>query len=118
MPNIKPRYEVHPYTDIEVDEDGKVERSYYSIDKKTHQFESKAKKEDAGYIVYFPSGSSIRIKDEEELKRQGFHLNPSLVDMDSGEDMGMSDTSLKAHSERVTHRTKPKIFEASLNTKE
>ena len=55
----------------------------------------------AGYMVYFPSGSSIHIWTMEEMIRQGFDKDPKLVDMESGEERpAMEDISLKSRSER------------------
>ena len=118
MPNIKRRFEVHPYEGPDVDEDGKVSRIHHSFNEETRKMEKKAVKEDAGFMVYTPRGNSVRVKTQEELDRLGFGEDPELVDMDTGEIMGPSDTSLKTHSERVAHRSKPKKFEASLATKE
>jgi hypothetical protein len=41
--------------------------------------------EAAGYLVKFPSGHSIRVSSQEELRRLGFDAEPGLVDMLSGE---------------------------------
>lgn len=41
--------------------------------------------EDAGYLVRFPNGHSIRVADDAELQRLGFDSDPGLVDMLSGE---------------------------------
>lgn len=57
--------------------------------------------EPAGYMVYFPSGHSIRIATHEELMRQGFARSPDLVDMESGESAGVTQhLSLKEHVRR------------------
>ena len=50
--------------------------------------------EPAGYMVFFPSGSSIRFRTDDELKRLGFDSPANLVDMESGEIVGsMKDMS-------------------------
>jgi len=55
--------------------------------------------QDAGWMVYFPSGASIHVWTKEEMERQGFLRNPSLVNMDTGDEVGpMSDTSLKSRA--------------------
>ena len=118
MPNIKRRFEVHPYDGPDVDEDGKVSRIHYKWDEKARKFKEVTVKEDAGFMVYTPNGTSTRIRTKEELQRLGYDREPELVDMDSGETMGPADTSLKTHSERVAHRSKPKTFQAALATKE
>lgn len=57
-------------------------------------FKYEVKQEDFGYMVYFPAGHSIRVRDLAELKRLGFDRQPGLVDLESGdtiqEDMDMS----------------------------
>lgn len=60
-------------------------------------FEYKTVKQDAGYMVYFPKGHSIRIRTEAELKRLGFDRGAQLVDMETGEvvDEDASEGSLK-----------------------
>lgn len=117
MANIRPRFEVHPYDGPDV-EDGKVNRTHYKWDEEKRQMIKETVEEDAGFIVYSPSGNSVRIRDEKELRRLGFNRNPELIDMDSGDVVGPSDMSLKTHSERVNHKSKPKKFEAALATKE
>ena len=47
----------------------------------------KDKECDRGYMVYFPNGASIHIESEEELKRMGYNRPPSLVDMESGDEV-------------------------------
>jgi len=62
---------------------------------------------DAGWMVYFPSGSSIHVWTEEEMKRQGFLNDPHLVNMETGDDAGpIANTSLKAKSEQVSNRSR------------
>jgi hypothetical protein len=57
-----------------------------------------------GFMVYFPQGHSIRVRNVEELRRLG--ISPSkipLVDMNSGEEVGDEvSTSLKQSVERST----------------
>ena len=62
---------------------------------------------DAGWMVYFPNGSSIRIWNKEEMVRQGFLEEADLVNMETGDLMGKSsNTSLKARSEQKQRATK------------
>jgi hypothetical protein len=35
----------------------------------------------AGYIVYFPRGHVLRIRDERQLEHYGLHRKPKLIDM-------------------------------------
>ena len=118
MADIKKRFEVHPYEGNDVDDKGKVTRTHYKWDEEARKMDPYEVEEDAGYMLYTPSGTSVRIRDEKELKRQGFDRSAPLIDMDTGDIVGPSDTSLKTHSERVAHRSRPKKFEASLATKE
>jgi len=37
--------------------------------------------QDPGYMVYFPRGHAIRIRDDEELRRHGFHREPRIINM-------------------------------------
>ena len=103
MSNIRPRYEVHKL-------EGKVEHEIFKMrvddeGKPSGGFESEIVKEDAGWMVYFPNGASIRVRDEPELKRLGFDKSADLVDMDSGDVVGNTgQTSLKSRSEQLTSR--------------
>ena len=81
-------------------------------------FDYEDKEVDAGWMVYFPSGSSIHVWTAEEMERQGFgYIDPdgefhvgqaSLVDMETGEPPAPTEdgNSLKARSERKTHVTR------------
>ena len=112
--NIKKKFEVHPYEGSDVDKDGMVTRTVHNFDKKLRTFVTEKIKEPAGYMVYTPGGNSVRIKNDSELQRLGFGGNPDLIDMETGEVVGPADTSLKSHSERTTHRSKPKTLQAAL----
>jgi hypothetical protein len=37
------------------------------------------------WLVRFPQGHSIRITDRKDLERQGYHLRPRMVDMETGD---------------------------------
>lgn len=50
---------------------------YIGMERTTHL-------EDAGYMVYFPQGHSLRMS-HEELVRNGFHNTADMVDMETGE---------------------------------
>jgi hypothetical protein len=97
--NVKPRFEVHKL-------DGKGIRSIAKpkTDKKgtlLGGFEYEDTEVDAGWMVYFPNGSSIRVWTEEEMKRQGFLDAPTMVNMENGDELGtMQNTSLRARSEQ------------------
>lgn len=100
MANIKPRFEVHKL-------EGKVKHTIYEKAPKGEEgkfggFTPKEVEEDAGYMVYFPTGASIRVRTEGELINLGFARDPELVDMESGDVVGVANTSLKARSDQLT----------------
>tara|TARA_R100000008_G_C3579695_1_gene167628 strand:+ start:249 stop:608 length:360 start_codon:yes stop_codon:yes gene_type:complete len=117
MSTIRPRYEVHKL-------DGEVDHEVFKMrvdddGKPAGGFESEIVKEDAGWMVYFPSGASIRVRTKEELKRLGFDKSADLVDMDSGDIVGNTgQVSLKSRSEQLTSRgrkTRPSIKQTADN---
>jgi hypothetical protein len=100
QPKIKPRYEVE-----KLDGQFTVKRYKYVKDEKTDhgQFVREDAKQDRGYMVYFPNGSSVHVPTEKELERLGFSEPPDLIDMESGETVPQPQTvSLKEHSARMT----------------
>lgn len=44
------------------------------------------------YMVYFPSGHSVRIESKQEMIRLGYMDAPPIVDMETGEEVPMTDT--------------------------
>lgn len=44
------------------------------------------------WIVYFPGGHSIRVESKEEMIRLGYMDPPPVVDMETGEEVMMTDT--------------------------
>lgn len=44
------------------------------------------------WMVYFPGGHSVRVETKEELIRLGFLEAPPVVDMETGEEIPLSDT--------------------------
>ena len=114
---IKPRYEVHKLEGtatrriatpkVQLDDKGKVVLDKDGNSKLLGGFTYEDTEVDAGYMVYFPNGSSIRIWDEEELKRNGFDTPASLIDMETGEGVPTPEhTSLKSRSEQKERVTK------------
>lgn len=86
MPALKPAFQVEKLK-------GKVEHKRFSYEPRdtgrkdrngnpimTHIQKVETVKEDAGYMVYFPRGHSIRVRDDAELKRLGLDRNPHLSD--------------------------------------
>ena len=93
MAELKRRYEVEKL-------EGTVMREVIEISKKDGSFVKSMVEEPAGFMVYFPSGASVRVRTEEELKKQGFDVPAPVVDMETGEVVGLEPGSLKAHSEQ------------------
>jgi len=75
-PNLSGAYEVEGFK-------GKVERTKFTH--KDGQMGTKVVEEDAGFMVYFPQGHSIRCKNEAELQRLGFTKVAEVIDLDSGD---------------------------------
>tara|TARA_R110000803_G_scaffold2328_3_gene7927 strand:- start:240 stop:659 length:420 start_codon:yes stop_codon:yes gene_type:complete len=103
---VRPMFEVH-----ELDaNDGTFERKVISYkktkDKDTGRIYSRRHeelvKETGGYMVFFPRGHSIRVRDKTDLRRLGFHNQPGFVNMETGDAMPMQQLSLRAMSERKT----------------
>ncbi len=112
MTDIKPKYEVHKAN-------GTFKRVYYKVIYKTddkgktlldkdgnkiylnlEQFE---KEEDRGFMVYFPDGHSIHVRNENKLKELGFNKPANFVDMETGEEVDQPlAISLKELSARKT----------------
>lgn len=74
---------------------GTMPRTFYDVEKKsrdvggktksTHKLVKRVEHEPAGYLVTFPNGHSIRVRDQAELARLGFDAEPGLIDMLSGQ---------------------------------
>lgn len=94
MANVKPRFEVHARPD-----ETKVE-THYVRDTETGMNVPEEVEVPYGYDVYFPNGSSMRVRTTEELKRLGFAEGADLIDMESGESVGQPQTSLKQNVQR------------------
>ena len=102
---VRPRFEVHKLkgkgvrhiASPKTDKEGKL----------LGGFEYEDKEVPAGWMIYFPNGSSVHIWTEEEMERQGFLLDPAIVNMETGDETPpVSSTSLKAKSEQMSARTK------------
>lgn len=115
---IKPRFEVHKLSgtklrriatpNIKVDGKGKpiLDKNDQSI--LLGGFTYHDEEVDAGWMVYFPHGSSVHVWTEAEMKRQSFLGKADLVDMDSGEVIDEPESmSLKDLSEMKERTSKP-----------
>ena len=106
--NVKARFEAHKLEGTgnrriatpKTDKEGKL----------LGGFEYEDMEVDAGWMGYFPNGSSIHVWTEEEMTRQGFLQPPTLVNMETGDDMGTTSQgslkSLSEQKERVTRSSK------------
>lgn len=98
--NMKPRFETE-----QIPENKKFKRTVCSHDGKTFTFAEKTEK--GGYMVYFPHGHSIRVRDMAELKRLGFHRMPGVIDLETGEEVPQHVAmSLKELNSRKTRETR------------
>lgn len=120
--NVKPKFEVHKLEGTTIRRIATPKADPKRKDKNglpilLGGFDYVDKEVDAGWMVYFPSGSSIRVWTKEEMARQNFgyiapdgefHLGRApLVDMATGDTVDPeAEVSLKEHSERKTHRSK------------
>lgn len=79
QPKVRARYKVVGPKVV------KVMKNMSYMDKETKSLQQKSEEvEEKTWMVYFPQGHSIRVN-ERELRRQGFHLKPRLVDMNTGD---------------------------------
>lgn len=90
--NIRPRYEVERVDEMVV-ETHLVRKDGKNIEEE--------KEVPYGYNVYFPAGHSIRVRNDEELKRLGFDRPADLIDED-GEVVGS--TAQQSLKKNVEHR--------------
>ena len=117
MADVKPRYEVHHETGEAIrkiatpktDKEGKLLGGFDYKDKVMKEW----------WMVYFPSGSSIRVWTQEEMERQGFDLPPAMIDMETGDETApVSRDSLKSKSEQKNNRaSRRSSSQSATNTK-
>ena len=115
--NLKPKFEVHKLdgtakkrvakSRYRMDEDGNKELDDKNRPILLGGFDYEEVDVPAGWMVYFPSGSSIRVWTKEEMERQGFLRAPAMVDMETGDESAPMDTaSLKDRSEQKSSRSR------------
>lgn len=102
---IKPRFEVEAVDDT-VMEKRVVRKDGRNIEEQVEV--------PYGFNVYFPAGHSIRVKDEDELKRLGFDHAPELID-ENGDVVGTTQMSLKRHSQRRAGASKRRADTGSID---
>lgn len=82
QPNVKPAFTVKKLN-------GTLPRRIHAFDKKENKIKSKVVEEDAGYLVQFAKGHSIRCRTLEHLRSVGANLTMvPLVDTETGEIRG------------------------------
>lgn len=94
--NIKPMFQIKPLP-------GKVKSTVYSVEKGA--LVPKEVMVDAGWLVCFPKGHSIRVTSKEELEKMRLNTNPDLVDMSTGERLGASMESMFDLEQVVADKT-------------
>ena len=115
--NVRPRFEVHKLEGtgkrriatpkVKLNAKGDVILDKNDIPTLLGGFEYEDREVPAGWMVYFPNGSSIHVWTEEEMIRQNFLEDPDLVNMETGDLMGKSsNVSLKSRSEQKERVTK------------
>ena len=103
MTNVKPKFEIEKLTGMRTRKIAKPKTD--QAGKLLGGFEYEDTEVDAGWMVYFPSGASIHVWTKEEMERQEFLRPPTLIDMETGDDVGtIPNTSLKAEAERIASR--------------
>lgn len=91
--NIKPRFEVHAV-------EGTTTEKRMVRDAEKHMNVETEVEVPYGYDVFFPNGNSMRVRDHAELVRLGFARPASLIDMESGEEVGTANVSLRHQAQR------------------
>lgn len=71
---------------VVVPQEGTVRRTIHLFDKKSRAIVEKEVEEPAGFLVYFPRGHVIRIKDQKQLAHYNLHLDAPICNM-----QGLSD---------------------------
>ncbi len=75
--------------------DGKRKKDIITIDAKGKRTPQTVDV-DAGYLVSFPKGHSIRVATDDDLRRLGFDRTIELVDMESDEVVGVMPNPIAA----------------------
>jgi hypothetical protein len=113
--NVKPRFQIEKLKGkrdrriakpkVQLDDKGNIVLDKDGNSKLLGGFDYEDINVDAGWMVYFPSGSSIHVWTKEEMDRQGFLDDPRLVNLDTGDDAGPTDSpDLKKLAERADNR--------------
>lgn len=103
--NIQPEYEV------ETLEGTVVEKQIKRVDGRNVETDVEVP---AGYMVFFPRGHSMRVRNDAELARLGFDNPANLIDTESGEVVGPAPRSLKQRISRKAGRADTEAVDANV----
>lgn len=92
-PKIAPAYEVEAVPDFKYPV--RVLTSVKDKSGKHTKFDTAVEERIGGYMVYFPGGHSLHVRDDATLAQLGLNTNAALIDMQTGEPVGSSPKSLK-----------------------
>lgn len=67
---------------VVVQQEGEVERLYTIWDRKQKKYTREMREEPAGYLVYFPRGHVIRVKDLRTLRHYHLDKDAPIINMD------------------------------------
>lgn len=102
-PNVMPKYQVEKL-------DGTFTRTIAKFNDETHRLEYEEVECERGWMIYFPQGHSMHITNAAEMKRLGYTDGPSMVDMETGDDvvqLHQLGNTPKDVVQRRTRETKP-----------
>lgn len=99
MADKLPAYEVHPFK-------GKYTVVECKLDPKSKQIVSKEVEREGGFMVYFPKGHSIHVRDEATLRALGYHRPAKIIDMETGDEEGEVQPTLAQRSASMTRTAK------------
>lgn len=85
---IEMAYEVHKLPGEVKVERCKIEKRDAGNGKTRNVIVREQLKADAGYMVHFPNGNSIRVATKEKLAEMGFDVPAPFIDMESGKVLG------------------------------
>lgn len=87
--DIRPAYMVQRLDDSKVFESEKYVFEKEVVGNKTVNNRKLVRtKHKGGFMVFFPRGHSIYVKDEQRLRELGYDQDPNLVDLNSGDIVG------------------------------
>lgn len=103
MPEILPRFQIEKIDEPFVKT---VIRSHKNEKGEHEKFEREEVEYEGGYMAYFPQGHSIHVRDDKTLAQLGLDGDPTLVDMESGENVPGGVSNLKNRVAAKTHNVR------------